>query len=338
MLFHVNESTDPAFNLALEELLFSVSEDEHFLLWRNAPSIIVGKHQNTAAEIHAPGVAKRKLPVVRRITGGGAVYHDLGNINFSFILRSAEWTTGQSAENLLAPILSFLRDQGLKSVRFTGRNDIVADGLKISGCARSILRGRTLFHGTLLFHTDLGVLAEVLNPDREKIRSKGIRSVRARVGNIRELMDSPCSTDEFLERITSGLLRRFGKSGQKDPLPPHLSLEEKAEVLAETKYRSWEWNYGTPLAYDFENSGRFPGGSVKVSMNIAENRIHDLHFSGDFFTTLPIDALRSLLIGLPPRKSSILAALKSIPLEQYIDGISPEDLASLLSPCGDGEA
>ncbi len=331
MLFHVNESTDPAFNLALEELLFSVSEDEHFLLWRNAPSIIVGRHQNTAAEIHAPGVAKRKLPVVRRITGGGAVYHDLGNINFSFILRSAEWTTGQSAENLLAPILSFLRDQGLKSVRFTGRNDIVADGLKISGCARSILRGRTLFHGTLLFHTDLGVLAEVLNPDREKIRSKGIRSVRARVGNIRELMDSPCSTDEFLERITSGLLRRFGKSGQKDPLPPHLSLEEKAEVLAEAKYRSWEWNYGTPLAYDFENSGRFPGGSVKVSMNIAENRIRDLRFSGDFFTTLPLDGLCKALEGLPPRKEVLLEVLKTIPLESYIAGVGAEDLASLLS-------
>lgn len=330
MLFHLNRKTDPAFNLALEELLFTASEEEHFLLWRNSPSIIVGRHQNTAAEISTESVERRKLPVIRRITGGGAVYHDLGNINFSFILRSHTWTE-DSAQRLLSPILSFLRGQGLNSVLFSGRNDITADGRKISGCARCLLRGRTLFHGTLLFHTDLGVLAEVLNPDREKIRSKGIRSVRARVGNIRELMDSPCSTDEFLERITSGLLRRFGKSGQKDPLPPHLSLEEKAEVLAETKYRSWEWNYGTPLAYDFENSGRFPGGSVKVSMNIAENRIRDLRFSGDFFTTLPLDGLCKALEGLPPRKEVLLEVLKTIPLESYIAGVGAEDLASLLS-------
>lgn len=329
MLFHLNRKTDPAFNLALEELLFTASEEEHFLLWRNSPSIIVGRHQNTAAEISTESVERRKLPVIRRITGGGAVYHDLGNINFSFILRSHTWTE-DSAQRLLSPILSFLRGQGLNSVLFSGRNDITADGRKISGCARCLLRGRTLFHGTLLFHTDLTVLAEVLNPDREKIHAKGIRSVRARVENIRSLMHSPCGTEEFLERIVSGLLPQFGE-GVRIPHSLPDSLLEEAELLAEKKYRSWEWNYGTPLAYDFENSGRFPGGSVKVSMNIAENRIRDLRFSGDFFTTLPLDGLCKALEGLPPRKEVLLEVLKTIPLESYIAGVGAEDLASLLS-------
>lgn len=322
---YFNPSTDPAYNLALEELLTLNGTGSCFMLWRNGPSVIIGRNQNTAAEINADAVREKKIKIVRRITGGGAVYHDLGNINFSYISPSAEWTP-ESPARFTLPIITFLRSIGIDA-EFSGRNDILADGLKISGCARSVLKNRTLFHGTLLFDADLSVLAEVLNPDPLKISSKGIKSVRARVGNIRTMFSRPVTPDEFLEMLRKGIASFFGV--EESELPEDLTRE--AESLAATRYRSWDWNYGTNLKYSFSNAVRFPGGTLRAGMNIRENRIADLRFTGDFFGSHPVEGLEKHLNGHLPKREDLLQVLSDFPLNDYISGASPELIAGLLS-------
>lgn len=326
MFLHYNASVDPTYNLALEELLTADSTDEHFMLWRNGPSIIVGKHQNTAAEINTEAVRTRDIRVVRRITGGGAVYHDFGNLNFSVVAASREWAA-ESPYRYTAPVVAALRDLGVPAV-FSGRNDILANGYKISGCARSVLKDRTLFHGTLLFNTDLSVLGEVLNPDLEKIRSKGIKSVRARVGNLADMLPERLTMMEFIAQLRDGLKKSLDIA-EFSPLPP--ALEAKAERLAEEKYRTWEWNYGSLLAYDYENSARFEGGMVKASINVEGNRIRELRFSGDFFGSRPVEELTECLTGVEPRRSAVLTALAGVELGEYIYGVTAEELAGLLA-------
>lgn len=322
---YFDPSLDPAFNLALEELLTLNSTGSCFMLWRNGPSVIIGRNQNTSAEINAEAVREKKIQIVRRITGGGAVYHDEGNINFSYISPSAEWTADSPAE-FTRPVITMLRGLGIHA-EFSGRNDILADGLKISGCARSVLGKRTLFHGTLLFDADLSVLAEVLNPDPLKISSKGIKSVRARVGNIRSMLSSPMTADEFLETLRRGAESYFGVKESEFPA----GLTEEAGKLAASRYRSWNWNYGTNLSYSFSKAVRFSGGTLRAGMNIRENRIADLRFTGDFFGSHPVDALESHLNGLPPRAEEICRALSGFPLDDFIAGASPELIAALLS-------
>ena len=166
----INNSVDPAFNLALEELIASGFPDEAVMLWRNAPSIIVGRNQNTEAEINAGEVRRRNIKVVRRITGGGAVYHDLGNINYTIAANDRQLDSEAFARNA-GIIIEALHRFNIPA-EFKGRNDILVDGRKISGSAQSVFTNRTLFHGTLLFDTDLSVLSSVLTPDEEKIRAK----------------------------------------------------------------------------------------------------------------------------------------------------------------------
>ncbi len=329
MKLYTLQSTDPTLNLAIEELLTREATEESFLLWQNAPSIIVGCHQNTAAEIDEEFVQAHEIRVVRRMTGGGAVYHDLGNMNFSCISLERDW--GQdSGKRFSMPILNALRDCGIKA-EYAGRNDILANGLKVSGCARSVLKEHTLFHGTLLFDVQLDVLARALRPDPAKILSKGIKSVRARVGNLREMLQSlhiEMNMEQFTQRLLASVSRTFGNLPFQE-IPQ--GLREKGELLANEKYRTWEWNYGTNLPYDVQNRLHFAGGNIQAQMNIRENRIAELRFTGDFFGSHPIEELVEKLVGLPPRQTTLLATLANVPLTEYIAGITVEELAALLA-------
>ncbi len=323
MDFFVNNSHDPAFNLALEELLAAEYRHEFFMLWRNSPAIIVGRNQNTAAEINPAAVRKLGVAVVRRITGGGAVYHDLGNINYT-IAREGRRLGGNSFAECAAAVVAALRKMGVPA-EFSGRNDILVAGRKVSGSARSVLRDRTLFHGTMLFNTDVGVLEQVLRPDEHKILARGIKSVRSRVTNLCEFFPG-WSVDDFhrafMEALSAEL--RLGT-----PLPPPPEFIARAGKLADERYRTWEWNYGSAYPYDFIRRGRFSGGSVEVAAQIAANRIARLDLRGDFFGDLPAEELAEKLIGCQFRPDAVAERLAAVDLESYLRGISKIELASL---------
>lgn len=323
MDFFVNDSHDPAFNLALEELLAAGYGREFFMLWRNAPSIIVGRNQNTAAEIDAAAVRELDLHVVRRITGGGAVYHDLGNQNYTIARDVREFSPSGFAE-CARPVVSALRRMGVPA-GFSGRNDILVAGRKVSGGARSVLRERTLFHGTMLFDVDMSVLERVLKPDAEKIRSKGVKSVRSRVMNLRELFPA-WSMEEFQTAFRTALLEELGIASPT-PIPPEFLGQ--AEKLAAERYRSWDWNYGIAYPYEFNRRARFPGGAVEVSARIEKNRIAELSIRGDFFGDAPAEELASSLLGCRLRPEAVAQKLAHVDLGRYMSGVTKEELASL---------
>ena len=325
MELFVNTSHDPAYNLALEELLAAEYEHEFLMLWRNGPSVIVGRNQNTLAEIDPEAVRALGIPVVRRTTGGGAVYHDLGNFNYT-VARSGRLTGQESFAESAGVVLTALRAMGIPA-EFSGRNDIVVAGRKISGSARRVLERRTLFHGTLLFDVDLNVLAKVLNPDAEKIRAKGVKSVRSRVMNLRELFPA-WSIGEFRDRFAAALLQAAGIE-KASPLPD--GFAERAERLADGRYRTREWNYGSPWPYDFRNKKRFAGGTVEVALRVAGDRIAEVRFHGDFFGDAPAEELAAKLVGAEFSPDAVAARLAGLKLDDYIRGVTAGELASLFA-------
>lgn len=319
----INHSTDPAFNLALEELIASKYPFEAIMLWRNAPSIIVGRNQNTEAEINAEAVRARGIQVVRRITGGGAVYHDLGNINYTIAVNERLLDNDAFAHNAQM-IIDVLKRFDIPA-EFKGRNDILADGRKISGSAKSVFVSRTLFHGTLLFDTDLTVLSQVLTPDEEKIRAKGIKSVRSRVANLREYLPH-WDVDIFLENLQKELLSIM-ELPEITPIPENLIQE--AQELAESKYRTWEWNFGSITEYNYTRKSRFDCGTVGVSFDVRKNCIENLVFFGDFFGNRPAAELAEKLNGSVPSYEMIAAKLAAVNVSEYINGLSAGELLTL---------
>lgn len=323
MKFFVNTSHDPAFNLALEETLAVRHGEEFFMLWRNGPSIIVGRNQNTAAEIDSAAVRELGIPVVRRITGGGAVYHDLGNINYT-IARDGRRLDSADFSECAKVVVTALNDLGIPA-EFSGRNDILVDGRKVSGSAKSVLRERTLFHGTMLFDVDMSVLGRVLKPDEEKIRAKGVKSVRSRVMNLKERFPE-WSVEDFRAAFERALLKELGIPAP-DPLPEAFST--MAEKLADERYRKWEWNFGSAYPYDFRRRARFSNGSVEVSAEVRDNRIAKLAFHGDFFGDAPAEELARQLVGTLFRPEAVAEKLASLDLERFMHGISAAELAGL---------
>ena len=323
MEFFINTAHDPAYNLALEELLAAEYAGEFLMLWRNGPSVIVGRNQNTLAEIDADAVRELGVKVVRRTTGGGAVYHDLGNFNYT-IARFGRLTAQESFADSAQAVVAALRRLGVPA-EFSGRNDILVDGRKVSGSARRVFHDRTLFHGTMLFDVDLGVLGRVLNPDAEKIRAKGVKSVRSRVMNLREILPG-WSIEKFRAEFVSALLAEVGAE-KPSPLPG--GFAERAEHLAAERYRTREWNFGSPCPYDFRNRKRFAGGTVEVSLCVERDRIAAVRFHGDFFGDAPVEELAALLVGAPFRPDAVLERLSGVKLDDYLRGVTAEELASL---------
>ncbi len=326
MQFYLNHSQDAARNLALEELLWRSGCDA-FVLWQNAPSVIVGRHQNTLQEVNSALARERGIAVVRRMTGGGAVYHDLGNINFTLTISARPWTPELAAE-CTAPLLQALHRLGLTECRASGRNDILCGGVKVSGCARSVQKNRMLFHGTLLYDADLSVLSDVLTPDEEKVRSKGISSVRARVGNLRPMLgENAPDTPVFLQMLSAEIARILQLPGPA-PLPEELQIQ--AEELAENKYRSRSWTYGTPFPCTFVRKKQFASGWVTAEVQVLHDRIAAVRFTGDYFAELPMADLENGLAGTVPEYGCLLEKLRQLNAENYIPGVSAEDFAALL--------
>ncbi|MFA4885332.1 MAG: lipoate--protein ligase, partial [Desulfotomaculaceae bacterium] len=294
MIQVINDSYNPYFNLALEEYLLKYEElkDTVLILWRNAPAVVVGKNQNTLEEINYPFVRDHQIDVVRRLSGGGAVYHDLGNLNFTLITDGS--SIGKNDFAFFArPIIHCLQDMGVKA-EFDGRNDITIDSKKFSGNAQYFYKNKILHHGTLLFDTNLLTLGQVLKT-KNKYISKAVKSAASRVTNIRDHLDTKIDVNEFKSLLAQKIFAYNNCPYRKHSLSGH-DLDKISKLVA-TKYGAWEWNYGASPQFNFKKESTFDAGTVSVNLVIEKGFIKKCKIYGDFFENSPVENLEDLLTG-----------------------------------------
>ena len=307
MLFVDNQNiTDPRVNLAIEEyLLRHVRVDEPLLLFYiNEPAVIIGRNQNTIEEIDPDFIEANGVHVVRRLSGGGAVYHDLGNLNFSFV------TNGRSQLHNFAeftqPVIAVLQSLGVEA-ELRGRSDIFADGKKISGNAQYASGERMFSHGTLLFDSNLENLLKALNPRQVKIESNAVRSIRNFVTNIRELLAVDMDIFRFREALLEGL---FGQERPFYDLTP--SAWETIEQISEERYQSWDWNIGQSPKFNVQKTEKLPAGKIDVRIEVENGLIQNIYFFGDFSGTKDVHELEKRLVDVPYEKEALLARLQNM--------------------------
>jgi len=318
--------TDPRINLAIEEyaLKHLPATDDYLLFYINEPSIIIGKNQNTIEEINTEYVQQKGIHVVRRLSGGGAVYHDLGNLNFSFITND----DGQSFHNFskfTKPVVQALKQLGVDA-ELTGRNDIQVGERKISGNAQYSTKGRMYSHGTLLFDSEMDHVVSALKVNAEKIQSKGIKSIRSRVANISEFLDQKMSIEEFRQAILHSIF------GGKDVVEYKLTEEDWKNIheLSRERYQTWEWNYGRSPKSNFRQSKRFPIGTIEVRLEIEKGRMKEVHIYGDFFGVRDVAELEALLRDQPYDRAALTEVLTEVDLKPFFGDLDRESFLELL--------
>lgn len=328
MILYCSQITDPAWNLAMEEYFFEHMDHgkSYFLLWQNYNAVIIGKNQNTAAEIDGDYVRQKHIKVVRRLSGGGAVYHDEGNLNFTFITDAKDGMI--DLHKFCVPVAETLCSFGVEAV-IGGRNDITVDGKKFSGNAQYIRNGRVMHHGTLMFDSDLTVLQKALRVNREKIASKGIASVASRVTNLRPYLPDGVTMEVFAERLLE-------KLSCEEPLETCILSEEDIraiDIIKADRYDTWQWNYGKSPECTFRNNARIEGcGWISVQLRADGGYIRELYISGDFFGNRDVSRLAELLKDCAFSRDAVLERLREIPVEEYIHNLTAEALAALLTP------
>ncbi len=328
MQYIQSPSTDPRWNLALEEFVFSHMDpsQEYFMLWQNHNTIVIGKNQNTIAEINTAFVEDHNINVVRRLSGGGAVYHDLGNLNFSFI-ADAENMNEINFHRFCQPVVKTLQQLGVPA-EINGRNDMVIAGRKFSGNAQYTKHGRVLHHGTLMFSSDLNILSSALNPNKEKLQTKGVASVSSRVCNISQFLPESITLEHFKHALLRNIL------GCEAPGPYVFSREELTLIdqLKAARYDLWDWNYGFSPRYQIVKGRRIEGcGTLQVSLDVDKGIIKDIQFLGDFFDYGNLDTLCSLLRGCSIQKEALCAVLQNHDPSCYIRGLDTVSLSELIS-------
>lgn len=325
MIFVVNKSLNTYFNMAAEEFFLDRCVDDVLMLWQNKNTIVVGKNQNTLSEIDVDFVKEQGIDVVRRLTGGGAMYQDVGNLNFTYIFNnSGEWYSDFS--RFTTPVIRALKNVGV-SAELSGRNDITVNGKKISGNAQTVHNNRIMHHGTLLLNSDVSVLSKALHPDREKIKSKGIASVSSRVANINDFLPTPVSVDRIIGEIRNSVIQEY-----PDLTDYEISDNDSRQIkeLAEKKYKTWEWNYGYSPKYNFTKKGKYSGGIVECSFQVKNGIITNAKINGDFFGVADINDIESALIGVKHTPDEIRAILEKIDLNSYFTGISIDELIPVM--------
>lgn len=327
MRFISNEGiTDPRVNLAIEEyaLRHLSPEEDYLLFYINEPSIIIGKNQNTHEEINSDYVKAHGIHVVRRLSGGGAVYHDLGNLNFSFITKD----DGESFHNFrkfTEPVVQALKQLGVDAA-LVGRNDIQVGERKISGNAQFATKGRMFSHGTLLFDSDMSNVTSALKVNKEKIQSKGIKSIRSRVANISEFLPEPMTIDAFKQ----SLLESIFAGG--DILRYELTAAdwEKIREISAARYGNWDWNYGKSPAFNVRQTKRLAAGTFDVRLNVAKGTIAEATIYGDFFGVGEAEVVAKLLSSVRYEEEAVAAALEGVDLTHYFGQVTKEEFLGLL--------
>ena len=315
MLLIYNDNTNPYFNLAMEEYLLKNSTEDLFVLWRNKPSVIVGKNQNTLSEINIDYVNENSILVVRRQSGGGAVFHDLGNINFTFI--SCNNNSSSDFKKFTQPIIDLLKTMGLDA-ELSDRNDFLLDGKKFSQNAQYNYKNKVMHHGTLLFSSQITDLSNAL-------KVKSLKSVKSRITNISEHLNVKMNVLEFKDLIMNHM----------SSINPHnkfysLSKDDisKIEKLVQDKYRTWEWNFGNSPKYSFSNELKYACGSVEFNLEIDRGVISKIKFFGDFFGKKDIETLEILLRGINHKEDDLKEVLSHIDIDDYLLGADIEVLIS----------
>ncbi|MDF1576399.1 MAG: lipoate--protein ligase [Bacteroidales bacterium] len=321
MLCIVSPYSSPYFNLASEEYLLKGFGEDVFLLYRNIPSIVVGKHQNTLAEINLPYVQEKGILVARRISGGGTVFHDLGNLNFAF------FTSGKEGElvdyrRATRPIIEALTGMRLDA-RLGKRNELLLHGLKISGTASHVFKKRVLHHGTLLFSLKMENLSAALKTVPDKFTDRAVRSVRSRVTNIRDHLTEEMDVEQFQEKILTHMLQSY-----EDSRLYEYQAADIAEIteLRNSKFSTWEWNFGYSPKYQFCKSISFSGGRLDLQMNVEKGVIRAIKIVGDFSSLKEITSLEQMLVGCIHDPETIRMKLSGISLRDYISGLDNEEL------------
>ena len=321
----INENTSPHFNLALEEYLLTGSRIETVMLWRNSESVIIGRNQNTQEEVNLDYVRERNIPVVRRLSGGGAVFHDPGNVNYTIIrdLREGDFN---NYEYFTRPIIEYLKTLGVRA-ELQGRNDLMIDGAKFCGNAQAMRGSRILHHGCILYSADFSKLAGALSPRDIKFESHGVKSVRKRVTNIADHMNTPMTAGDFFDD-----LGRYFAAHIEDVEPYSLSAEDisSAERLASEKYSSWKWNFGESPAYNMKRSRRYGFGMIDVLLSVERGEIGEARIYGDFFGARDKEELEGLLSRARHDKESITAALCGVEVGDYIRGMGLVEFVDLV--------
>lgn len=325
MFYLESPSTDPYFNLALEEYLFEHMDRtrEYFMLWQNDNTIVVGKYQNTAEEINASYVQAHGIRVARRLSGGGAVYHDKGNLNFTFIVNQAEHSEFEF-QIFAQPVLHALEHLGVHA-EFNGRNDLTIDGRKFSGNSQYTKGGRLLHHGCIMLDSNLAAVADALRVKEAKFDSKSVKSVRSRVTTINEHAPRPISMEEFRSTLRTCIL----KHNVLEPLVLAESDLSAIQKLRDEKYATWEWNYGRSPAYHMRREKKFPAGLVTAYLQAEGERIKSVRFFGDFFGSDELSKLEYAMVSLK-LDETLEQALVPLNVSHYLNGITAKDLADLL--------
>ena len=325
MLFINHNNINPYFNHAAEEYVLKNFDDECFMLWRNSPCILIGKNQNAFAEINTDYVKENNIIVVRRLTGGGAVFNDLGNINFTFISRN-KGDINSNFRKFTLPILKALDSLGINAT-FSGRNDITINGKKISGNAQYYYKDKVLHHGTLLFSSSISNLSEALKVNPLKIKSKGVNSVSARVTNIRNYLNTDMDVLQFKNYITSFVMDYFKEKN----LYNFTDYDFKnINTIMEDRFSKFSWNFGRNPEYEFRKEIRFKGGTIEVNFNVVNGYINDLKFYGDFFFKDNISKLEKNFLNIKHDFNNINCLLDKIDVQAYINDMEKEDLLELL--------
>ena len=324
MLRILNQSTNPHFNLALEEYLVTAPEitNDVVVLWQNEPTVVIGRNQNAELQINRSFLQERSIHLARRMSGGGAVYHDLGNLNFTVIKRGARHLHNDFSF-FTEPVVACLAGFGV-TAEFSGRNDITVDGKKFSGNAQYRHGDTLLHHGTILYESDLTVLAGALVP-KKRLEVPGVQSVASRVTNLSEYVSAPIG--EFTEALATALTSFSASPVETRTLS---GAERRAvQLLADTKYATDRWRWGESPAYNWIREARLSAGNVIACVRHEGGVVVDFALFGDFFEAEPVAELEQMFVGRTLESLPAFAA--SLPVERFVHGASGTELAALLS-------
>ncbi len=326
MLEIINNNHDPFFNLALEEYLVkNTALDSLFIIWQNSPVVVIGKNQNALDEVNSKFLQANNIDLVRRISGGGAVYHDLGNLNFTFVMADK----GRVAFDFKAftrPIINTLGKIGIKA-EDDGRNDITINGQKFSGNAQFRYGKKVMHHGTLLYDVNLGKMAQALNVNPEKMGDKGIKSVHSRVTNISDHLKGKLDVEEFKALLVENLKAEINIKESMELSPDDLL---QITHLSNKKYKTWVWNYGKSPDYNIKRQKRFPWGSMEIRFKVEKGIIKHCQIYGDFFADKDIIFLEQSFLGAKYNQTSIETLIKKINIYDYIPNANSEEILNFL--------